>query len=572
MYKRMSPDDIVRLSPGDEIIVVLPAVHSRLPTEAIRVIAHYQRLFSRVINLSLPDTVHRADRTNIVTEIIRDNHSFLRADLHFLEFSCRAKSYPIREHLGQESFDEALVNRWCDQGAGIDLSVCGYTASHTVLLQLRFIPYVQVYRRTPPECFLNDAISFNSKVRQSSSLDAPFLHQLSIFDGCSHSTLEILWKYYRASHTITQALLASKAVAASKALGDGSSAVSGGTSLSVSEVPIDSEFQATVVVAIRSELSYDNIDEFESVVENAYKTSFVEAYSGYSYVGGYLVERRQIRYMYDSLVRIFPVIHSIMSLTVSHPRGEQIDIFASTNESKNENDPGLCDGEELYEETDDNPPIDGEGETSYEETDDNPPIDGEGETSFESVRTTTDLTKRERAVLEFFIAQIRLRSQRTMRYWAMVPPLANFSRGLLKHPYHPLHGSGCSVLTLWGHLNDLFESTAKIRREVLVNQYTNSVVFDNYQVMVQKKWQTYGCSGNYLKGVASLTKKDKAILLPVGSVLRSPTGVHFEVRSAHFVSEYLTVIEGARVVCDVGVGSYAVISRKQERQQSTRGK
>jgi len=37
--------------------------------------------FSRVINLSLPDTVDRADRTTIVTDIIRDNHSFLRADL-----------------------------------------------------------------------------------------------------------------------------------------------------------------------------------------------------------------------------------------------------------------------------------------------------------------------------------------------------------------------------------------------------------------------------------------------------------------------------------------------------------
>ena len=81
MYKRMSPDDIVRLSPGDEIIVVLPAVHSRLPTEGVRMIAHYRCLFSRVINLSLPDTVDRADRTTIVTDIIRDNHSFLRADL-----------------------------------------------------------------------------------------------------------------------------------------------------------------------------------------------------------------------------------------------------------------------------------------------------------------------------------------------------------------------------------------------------------------------------------------------------------------------------------------------------------
>ncbi len=254
-------------------------------------------------------------------------------------------------------------------------------------------------------------------------------------------------------------------------MGDGSSAVSGGSSLTVSEVPLDcdsSEFRATVVVAIRSELSYDNINEFQLVVENAYKTSFLEAYSAYSYVGGYLVERRQIRHMYNSLVRIFPVIHSIMSLTVSHPRGKQIDIFASpiADESNNEgnyNDRGLCDGEELYD-----------------NKNDNPPVDCEGDTSSDSVQTTVDLTKRERAVLEFFIAQIRLRSQRTMRHWAMVPPLANFSRGLLKHPYHPLHGSGCSIVTLWGHLNDLFQSTAKTPREVLTNQYTNSVVFDNY--------------------------------------------------------------------------------------------
>ena len=137
-----------------------------------------------------------------------------------------------------------------------------------------------------------------------------------------------------------------------------------------------------------------------------------------------------------------------------------------------------------------------------------------------------------------------------MRHWALVPPLANFSRGLLKHPYHPLHGSGCSAVTLWGYLNEVFLSTEKTRRGVLANQYTNSVVFDNYQLMIQKKWQTYGCSGNYLKGVASLTKKDKAILLPVGSVIRSPSGVLFEVRSCHYVNEYLTVVDGVMVVGD----------------------
>ena len=320
MYKRMSPDDIVRLSPGDEIIVVLPAVHSRLPTEAVRVIAHYRCLFSRVINLSLPDTVNRADRTTIVTDIIGDNHSFLRADLHFLEFSCRAKSYPIREHLGHENFDEAVIGRWCEQGAGIDLSVCGYTALHTVLLQLRHIPFLQIYRRTPPECFLNDAISFNSKVRQCASLDAPFVHQLSIFDGCSHSTLEILWKYYRALHTIGQASLASKVAAAAA-----SSTPSDSVAQKVGPVAFDfesDEFCTSVLTAIRRELSYENIEEFESVVDNAYKTTFVNQYSGYSRIGGYLVERRLIRHMYNSFVGNFPIIHSVMSVTVSNPRGK----------------------------------------------------------------------------------------------------------------------------------------------------------------------------------------------------------------------------------------------------------
>jgi hypothetical protein len=32
------------------------------------------------------------------------------------------------------------------------------------------------------------------------------------------------------------------------------------------------------------------------------------------------------------------------------------------------------------------------------------------------------LTKRQRSVVEFFIAKLRLRSQKTMRYWALVPP------------------------------------------------------------------------------------------------------------------------------------------------------
>jgi hypothetical protein len=95
-----------------------------------------------------------------------------------------------------ELFDAAIINRFCDQGAGFDLSVCGYTTQQSVLLQLFHIPYIEVYRRLAPESFLNNQISFSHKVCQVSLFETPFLQHLSLFDGCSHSKLEILWKYY----------------------------------------------------------------------------------------------------------------------------------------------------------------------------------------------------------------------------------------------------------------------------------------------------------------------------------------------------------------------------------------
>jgi len=129
-------------------------------------------------------------------------------------------------------------------------------------------------------------------------------------------------------------------------------------------------------------------------------------YSGFTSVNGYLVERRSIRHMYNAMKAIFPFIHSVLSLTVSNPRGEQIPIFSQDD---------------------------------FTNVTDTPNMEEE-------------LSKRERAVLEFFIAQIRLRSQKTMGYWAMVPPLAAHGRGYMKNlPSHPLHGVGCDMTTMMWH-------------------------------------------------------------------------------------------------------------------------
>ncbi len=90
------------------------------------------------------------------------------------------------------------------------------------------------------------------------------------------------------------------------------------------------------------------------------------------------------------------------------------------------------------------------------------------------------------------------------------------------------------MLTVWDTLNDMVDSSAGARADVISNQFNISMAFDNWQQMIQKKWQTQGLSSNYLNGVAAFVKKDNAILLPIGSVLKSPSGFLFHIVSYNY--------------------------------------
>ena len=69
------------------------------------------------------------------------------------------------------------------------------------------------------------------------------------------------------------------------------------------------------------ELSDENIETFVSVVETAYKNSFEHQYIGFSVVGDSLVERKYLRAMYNSLVDLFPFVHSVLAMTVYRSTG-----------------------------------------------------------------------------------------------------------------------------------------------------------------------------------------------------------------------------------------------------------
>ncbi len=149
-------------------------------------------------------------------------------------------------------------------------------------------------------------------------------------------------------------------------------------------IPDDPEYLLSLVW---SELSDDNIDAFVSVVNNAYRQSFERQYSGFSTIGGYFIDRSQIRGMYESLMSIFPFIHLVLALTVSAPRGEQVGLSQVLSFDEDHTDDGKrddhCNRGQLF---------------FMKGSKDKSAISDE----------TVDLSHRERAFLEFFIAKIRI--------------------------------------------------------------------------------------------------------------------------------------------------------------------
>ncbi len=139
----------------------------------------------------------------------------------------------------------------------------------------------------------------------------------------------------------------------------------------------------------------------------------------------------------------------------------------------------------------------------------------------------------------FFIAKLRLRSQKNMKHWAMVMPLSCHSYGNVSYPAsHTLHGYGCSRKVLWKSLNDIYDRLSSARHHIICQQFTVSMAFDHWQQMIKKTWQTNGCSGNYLKGVALFIKKDKAIVIPTGSVIQSKWGYYSK---QHHVGSWMPI-------------------------------
>ena len=330
VYKLLPPEDIVRLKANDELFVVIPALNKTTDKDVLLILCKYYLLFQRIIDKS-NRRINPDDRDWYVKQVIANDHKFRQDGMIYVEYAVRVRNYAEREHFERDHFDSRIVDTYWRQGAGINVVVCGYTMQQSVLIELRDVGYLQIYMKTSSDAFLSDRIGFSNNVRSATTLIRPFVKQLSLFDGCWFGTLEILWKYYRSITNSNQPR--HRVIQSQLAVAQATMCVSNG--MQDTDVPL---FDDTFV---RLELSDENIETFVSVVETAYKISFQSQYIGFSVVGDYLVERKYLRTMYNSLIDLFPFVHSVLAMTVSLPRarGNRVDVssFFDGGNAKDDN-------------------------------------------------------------------------------------------------------------------------------------------------------------------------------------------------------------------------------------------
>jgi hypothetical protein len=179
------PKDIVCLKASNKIIVVIPvfAIIGKVADNIACILMPYTRAFEWVVDNTL-QWLHPGNRTSLVSNIVRESHTLLREGRAFLEYSCHVRNFAEQEYLKRELFNHRAVEMYWQQGAGINLSLCGYSMQRLVMMEFCHVGYLKIYGTIKYNSFLSKNVGFNNNTRNVLTFDTPLLEQLSLFHGC----------------------------------------------------------------------------------------------------------------------------------------------------------------------------------------------------------------------------------------------------------------------------------------------------------------------------------------------------------------------------------------------------
>ena len=516
--KRLEPEAIVNLRVSDDIIIVVPPVNRREPKEAkaarVSTIALFKRIvFNECGNIPVADKNEMWDDELKKREIIREGKCY-----H--EFNVVITSYAERFMLQTPNLNARYIEYYMGTGgAGLAVSLNGYSTSNTLLLKFNTLPFLEVHRSRPmsssPESFLDESIVF-----PTTSIDADLTSYLMLkldsTRGDPVAYIEVLMKYYHRAFEMAKKTKSRQVGKKKKSFipqteGDGNANVE--------------SFRA----AIASELDKDNLQDFANKVDKEYAEAIESCY-GFCEVKGYLMDPTRCSEYYEELRERFPLCHLIFATIVS-TRQFSVSSLATPSNTEPSNSTAIPNAEKS--------------------DDDNAPTPNDNQ-----------LHKKERMMLFLFLALLRTRSRYLLSHWASIEPLGHYFKGHQQPGRNSLSGSFSMTLrTCWARQKVIYDKYIPTFNQELEAEQTTFGSYDNHNEVLQKKNPTDGKNAITHIGTSYYAIKAKPIDLPVGTVVRSPHGVEFNVTSCEKKTQYQYLVLGSPLTHPNSIAPHVVADK-----------
>ena len=160
IYRRIFPDDMVCLDPDNEFIVVIPPVSKNTTDLGCKILWIYCKTFKNVVKQTCSN-IHPVDRPSVVSDRMASHHFLPQDGQIAMEFPVRVRNYAEQHLFASDHPDRPTITRYLNQGAGINIVIWGYTTQLPVLLQLKYLAFLEVYMKRHLECYRNDKIFFS---------------------------------------------------------------------------------------------------------------------------------------------------------------------------------------------------------------------------------------------------------------------------------------------------------------------------------------------------------------------------------------------------------------------------
>ena len=314
--------------------------------------------------------------------------------------------------------------------------------------------------------------------------------------------------------------------------------------------------------AMKKELAPTKLKKFADYIDNEYAQA-LEACYGFNPVKGFLIEPAKLSGFYNQFRTDFPIAHLVFATIASsrsfsalttksaeyaptNPTTESASTnpthgVATVNETNTPTIPTAGAATVIEPITPSNPTT-GAATTSQSNSDD---LVG---TNSASLEIEQDLHRKERMMLFLFFGLIRTKSRYLLKHWAMVEPFGHYFKGHQQPGRNSLSGAFTSTLeTCWKRQNEIYERFLPSFNEELQSESTNYGSYDNYNEVLPKKNPTDGKNAITHIGTVYYAKKAKPIDLPVGTIVKSPHGVMFEVDSCKQETPYRFMVCGTIV-------------------------